>query len=121
MIMKLTDVTSQQMRFCIRRCKERFCKYSGDFLSDNKIAVCDPVYPVYVDSNVMAGQNRHFTIRKVRTWSDGDLHALYRRKQFLPGTAERDPDIIYLLLPRTTRPARAIHKEQLQVWVDLCQ
>ena len=56
------------------------------FGQDNKIAVCDPVYPVYVDSNVMAG--------RTGTYDQGDrhmerchLHAMYSRKSFRTGVS----------------------------------
>ena len=39
------------------------------FATDNKIAVCDPVYPVYVDTNVMAGRTGTYDAKK-ETWSD---------------------------------------------------
>ena len=40
------------------------------FGTDNKIAVCDPVYPVYVDSNVMAGRTGDYDAEYVRIWSN---------------------------------------------------
>ena len=39
------------------------------FGTDNKVAVCDPVYPVYVDTNVMAGRTGTYD-PKTETWSD---------------------------------------------------
>lgn len=39
------------------------------FAQDNKIAVCDPVYPVYVDSNVMAGRTGTYDA-DTQMWSD---------------------------------------------------
>ncbi|MDE7037678.1 MAG: LL-diaminopimelate aminotransferase, partial [Lachnospiraceae bacterium] len=39
------------------------------FAKDNRIAVCDPVYPVYVDTNVMAGRTGTYDSRK-ETWSN---------------------------------------------------
>ena len=59
------------------------------FAADNKIAVCDPVYPVYVDTNVMAGQYRNLRC-KDRDMEQCDLHALYKRDKFCTGASKRD-------------------------------
>ena len=50
------------------------CGNIGDIFDvDNTVAVCDPVYPVYVDSNVMAGYDRRSLVK-------AHIHALYCRK-----------------------------------------
>ena len=66
------------------------------FSLDNRIAVCDPVYPVYVDSNVMAGT---------------------RENNFVPEFPKETPDMIYLCLPNNPT-GTTITKAQLQEWVD---
>ena len=88
------------------------------FSTDNCIAVCDPVYPVYVDSNVMAGRTGTYD-REKETWSD---------VMYMPCTAENDfvpelpgkgktPDLIYLCFPNNPTGS-TITKEALQEWVD---
>ncbi len=86
------------------------------FGMDNRIAVCDPVYPVYVDSNVMAG----------RTGEYDDALQRYRGVTYLPCSSENGfvpdfpsevPDLIYLCYPNNPTGA-VISKDQLQQWVD---
>ena len=81
----------------------------------NRIAVTDPVYPVYVDSNVMAGRT-----------GDADGSGRYGGLTYLPITAENgftaqipnEPvDLIYLCFPNNPTGAVAT-REQLQAWVD---
>ena len=79
------------------------------FSLDNRIAVCDPVYPVYVDSNVMAG----------RTGIYDEEAGAYRDVIYMPCTAEngfapdlpqdRVPDLIYLCFPNN--PTGAVMKK----------
>ena len=86
------------------------------FSLDNKIAVCDPVYPVYVDSNVMAG--RTGTYDKVKeTWSDVIYMPCTADNNFAPQLPKETPDIIYLCFPNNPTGA-TINKTQLQEWVD---
>jgi LL-diaminopimelate aminotransferase len=82
---------------------------------DNVVAVTDPVYPVYVDSNVMAG----------RTGTMGD-NGQYGRLVYLPCTSENGfvpelpkeaVDLIYLCLPNNPT-GTTLTKEQLKQWVD---
>ncbi len=81
----------------------------------NRIAVTDPVYPVYVDSNVMAGRT-----------GDADGAGRYGGLTYLPITADNgftaeiptEPvDLIYLCFPNNPTGAVA-SKAQLQQWVD---
>ena len=86
------------------------------FSLDNKIAVCDPVYPVYVDSNVMAG--RTGTYDKVKeTWSDVIYMPCTAENGFAPELPKETPDLIYLCFPNNPTGA-TITKAQLQEWVD---
>ena len=86
------------------------------FAKDNKIAVCDPVYPVYVDTNVMAG--RAGTYDKVtETWSDVIYMPCTAENNFAPDFPSEVPDIIYLCFPNNPTGA-TITKDQLQGWVD---
>jgi len=92
------------------------CGFILDILGDqNKVAVPDPVYPVYVDTNVMAG---HSGAAK----SDGSYEGIV----YLPGTADNgfvpEPpkehvDLVYLCFPNNPTGAVA-SREQLSRWVD---
>ncbi|NLW82957.1 MAG: LL-diaminopimelate aminotransferase [Phycisphaerae bacterium] len=82
---------------------------------DNTVAVTDPVYPVYVDTNVMAGRT-----------GDADASGRYDNIVYMPCTAAnnfvpelpRQPvDMIYLCYPNNPTGAVAT-KEQLKTWVD---
>lgn len=86
------------------------------FSIDNKIAVCDPVYPVYVDSNVMAGRTGTYDVEK-ETWSDVIYMPCTRENNFVPEFPKETPDIIYLCLPNNPT-GTTITKNQLQEWVD---
>lgn len=86
------------------------------FSKDNKIAVCDPVYPVYVDTNVMAGRTGTYDA-KTETWSDVIYMPCTAENGFLPALPEKTPDIIYLCYPNNPIGV-ALTKEELQVWVD---
>ena len=82
------------------------CGNIGDIFGDgNKIAICDPVYPVYYDSNVMSG--RTDIIYMPCTAENG----------FMPQLPEEVPDIIYLCFPNNPIGIAA-SAEQLKVWVD---
>lgn len=85
------------------------------FGHDNRIAVMDPVYPVYVDTNVMAGHT-----------GEADEKGLYSGLIYLPCTAENGfvpeiprekADIIYLCYPNNPTGATAT-REQLTAWVE---
>ena len=86
------------------------------FGADNKIAVCDPVYPVYVDTNVMAGRTGVFD-EASGLWSDVIYMPCTKENGFAPELPEKTPDIIYLCFPNNPTGA-TITKPQLQEWVD---
>lgn len=83
---------------------------------DNKIAVCDPVYPVYVDSNVMAGRTGIYD-PSTEMWSDVIYMPCRAENNFAPELPEETPDLIYLCFPNNPTGS-TITKEQLQEWVD---
>ena len=83
---------------------------------DNKIAVCDPVYPVYVDSNVMAGRTGTYDAA-AQTWSDVIYMPCNAENNFVPELPKETPDVIYLCYPNNPT-GTTLTKEQLQVWVD---
>ncbi|MBU9735485.1 LL-diaminopimelate aminotransferase [Diplocloster agilis] len=86
------------------------------FSLDNKIAVCDPVYPVYVDTNVMAGRTGTYD-PKSEIWSDVIYMPCTSENGFAPELPRETPDIIYLCFPNNPTGA-AISKDRLQEWVD---
>jgi LL-diaminopimelate aminotransferase len=85
------------------------------FAVDNIIAVADPAYPVYVDTNVMAG-------RTGEADAQGRYHGLYympctEANAFLPELPDRKVDIIYLCFPNN--PTGVVATPQvLKAWVD---
>ena len=86
------------------------------FGTDNKVAVCDPVYPVYVDTNVMAGRTGDYN--KKNENFDGVIYMpCLEDNGFLPELPVKTPDIIYLCFPNNPSGA-AITKDKLQEWVD---
>ena len=86
------------------------------FGTDNKVAVCDPVYPVYVDTNVMAGRTGEYNT--VRENFDGVIYMpCCKENGFLPEFPSEVPDLIYLCFPNNPTGS-AITKDELQKWVD---
>ncbi len=114
--------------------KKRGCSISEDeiFVSDGaksdsgniqelfdvncKIAVTDPVYPVYVDSNVMAGRCGVYDSDS-QTWSNVIYMPCTRENHFIPEFPKETPDIIYLCIPNNPT-GTTIPKTKLQEWVD---
>ena len=86
------------------------------FAEDNRIAVCDPVYPVYVDSNVMAGRTGTYN-PNTEMWSDVIYMPCTAENHFVPEFPKENPDIIYLCLPNNPT-GTTLTKDQLQEWVD---
>ena len=86
------------------------------FSTKNRIAVCDPVYPVYVDSNVMAGRTGTYD-PKTEMWSNVIYMPCTKENNFVPEFPKETPDMIYLCLPNNPT-GTTITKAQLQEWVD---
>lgn len=86
------------------------------FALDNKIAVCDPVYPVYVDTNVMAGRTGTYDEKK-GNWSDVIYMPCTAENDFAPELPKEVPDLIYLCFPNNPTGS-TITRAQLQEWVD---
>lgn len=86
------------------------------FSADAKIAVCDPVYPVYVDSNVMAGRTGVYN-EETQTWSNVIYMPCVMENNFVPEFPKEAPQLIYLCLPNNPT-GTTITKAQLQEWVD---
>lgn len=86
------------------------------FSADTKIAVCDPVYPVYVDTNVMAGRTGDYNTA-TETWSNVIYMPCTAENNFAPELPKETPDLIYLCFPNNPTGS-TITKTQLQEWVD---
>ena len=86
------------------------------FAGDSRIAVCDPVYPVYVDSNVMAGRTGTYDAA-AETWSDVIYMPCTAENGFVPELPKERPDLIYLCFPNNPT-GETLTKAQLQEWVD---
>ena len=86
------------------------------FAADSRIAVCDPVYPVYVDSNVMAGRTGEYDEVK-GTWSNVIYLPTTAENDFVPALPDEVPDLIYLCYPNNPTGS-TLTRDQLQVWVD---
>ncbi len=114
--------------------RDRGCQIDGDeiFISDGakcdcgntqelfsqevRIAVCDPVYPVYLDTNVMAGRTGDFC-RESGRYGDVTYMPCTLENGFLPEIPEKMPELVYLCFPNNPTGS-AIRKEELQKWVD---
>ena len=89
----------------------------GDIFDvDNRIAVCDPVYPVYVDTNAMAGRTGEYIAAEQR-WSNVIYMPCTKETNFAPELPKETPDIIYLCFPNNPTGS-TITKSELQKWVD---
>lgn len=86
------------------------------FSLDNTVGVCDPVYPVYVDSNVMAGRAGDY-IADLSKFSNITYMLCSAKNNFAPNLPEVMPDIIYLCFPNNPTGA-TMKKSELQKWVD---
>ncbi len=86
------------------------------FSKDCKIAVCDPVYPVYVDSNVMAGRTGTYNAQ-TEQWSNVIYMPCTAENGFVAELPKETPDVIYLCFPNNPTGA-AVTKDKLQEWVD---
>jgi LL-diaminopimelate aminotransferase len=92
------------------------CGYVLDILGgQNKVAVPDPVYPVYVDTNVMAGHTG-------AARNDGSYEGIYylpctAENNFVPEPPKEHVDLVYLCFPNNPTGAVA-SRAQLARWVD---
>ena len=86
------------------------------FSSDVRVAVCDPVYPVYVDTNVMGGRAGVFDEAKEQ-WSNIIYMPCTAENGFTPEFPAEVPDLIYICSPNNPT-GTAMKKDELQKWVD---
>lgn len=81
---------------------------------ENTIAVTDPVYPVYVDTNAMAGRTGDFIDGR---WSNVIYMPCTSENNFKPELPEKRADIIYLCSPNNPT-GTTLGKDELKKWVD---
>ena len=84
------------------------------FSTDISVAIPDPVYPVYLDTNVMAGRTGEFTDGK---YQDVTYLDCTKENGFLPSLPTEKADLIYLCFPNNPT-GTTISKEELKTWVD---
>lgn len=86
------------------------------FSQDAVIAVQDPVYPVYVDTNVMAGRSGAFS-RETNRYENIVYLPCNAENNFKPSLPDRKVDLIYLCYPNNPT-GMTLTKDELKVWVD---
>ncbi len=87
----------------------------GDILSaENTVAVTDPVYPVYLDTNAMAGRAGYF---KNGVWNNILYLPCTPDNQFVPKVTRRRVDVVYLCYPNNPTGTTLTY-EQLKAWVN---
>lgn len=90
----------------------------GDILSTaNRVAVTDPVYPVYIDTNVMAG--RAGSLEADGRWSNIEYLPCTAENGFIPSLPVGNPDVIYLCYPNNPT-GTTLTRAELKRWVDYC-
>lgn len=93
------------------------CGNIGDiFARDNIVAVCDPVYPVYVDSNAIEGRAGDWDADK-EEWTRIHYMPTTAENGFFPPIPDTKVDMIYLCSPNNPT-GTVLNKEQLKKWVD---
>lgn len=87
----------------------------GDILGqENTICVTDPIYPVYIDSNVMGGRSGNFANG---AWDKVTYCPCTAENDFTPALPDRKVDLIYLCYPNNPT-GTTLSKAELQKWVD---
>ncbi len=93
------------------------CGNIGDILGlNNVVAITDPVYPVYLDTNVMAGRTGDFN-EETGKFEKVIYLSSTSENNFIPELPDEVPDMIYLCLPNNPT-GTALTKNDLKVWVD---
>lgn len=82
---------------------------------DNSMGVTDPVYPVYVDSNIMCG--RSGVLNEDAKWSNVTYFPCVEENGFIPELPKHRVDLIYLCYPNNPT-GTTLTREQLKKWVD---
>ena len=89
----------------------------GDILRhDNSVGVTDPIYPVYIDSNVMCGRAGVLE-EETGKWSNVTYMPCTSENNFIPEIPDKRIDIVYLCYPNNPTGA-VLSRPALQAWVD---
>ncbi len=86
------------------------------FSTDNKVAITDPVYPVYLDTNVMSGRSGKYN-KQLEKYENIVYLPVTAENNFIPELPKEKVDMIYLCFPNNPT-GTTLTKEQLKVWVD---
>ena len=93
------------------------CGNIGDILSDdNIVAITDPVYPVYLDTNIMAGRSGKFN-SKTGKYENIVYIPATSENNFKPELPKQKVDMIYLCFPNNPT-GTTINKDELKKWVE---
>ncbi len=88
----------------------------GDILGiENVVAITDPVYPVYIDTNVMAG--RAGELAQNGRWSRIEYLPCNTENNFVPELPQKPVDVVYLCFPNNPT-GTTLTRNQLKMWVD---
>lgn len=86
------------------------------FSKDNKVAITDPVYPVYLDTNVMSGRSGKYN-EKTGTYENIVYLPVTAENNFKPELPKEKVDMIYLCFPNNPT-GTVLDKKELKKWVD---
>ena len=93
------------------------CGNIGDiFGTDNIVAVCDPVYPVYVDTNAMAGRAGDYQ-EQLGRWNRLIYMPCVKENGFTPGPPQQAADIIYLCFPNNPTGAVILYDSAYEAFI----
>lgn len=89
----------------------------GDlFAKENNVAITDPVYPVYLDTNIMAGRTGKYN-KNTGKYEKIIYMPCIEENNFEPNFPETVPDIIYLCFPNNPT-GTVLNKEKLKKWIE---
>ena len=86
------------------------------FAQDNKVAITDPVYPVYLDTNVMSGRSGEYD-ENSGTYKNIVYLPVTAENNFMPELPKEKVDMIYLCFPNNPT-GTVLPKEELKKWID---
>ena len=86
------------------------------FAKNNKVAITDPVYPVYLDTNIMSGRAGKYN-NETGMYENIIYMACNKENNFEPSFPKEVPDMIYLCLPNNPT-GTVLTKEQLSKWIE---
>ena len=86
------------------------------FAQDNKVAITDPVYPVYLDTNVMSGKSGEYD-ENSGTYKNIVYLPVTAENNFMPELPKEKVDMIYLCFPNNPT-GTVLPKEELKKWID---